>query len=118
MRGRNAAVLLAQTSAAHTVSGNSGDLICDQYQELAVDVNVTAVTGTNPSMTLSIQRKGADGVYYPIWTSSAITAPGVTSVSIGPGLAQAASIGDIVLLVWTITGTTPSFTFSASIIAK
>lgn len=118
MIARSTTILLNQASAAQTANGNSADLPVGTFDQLAVDVNVTAVSGTTPSMTLSVQRKGADGVYYPLWTSAAITAVGVTSTDIGPGLTVAKSIAGLVRLVWTITGTTPSFTFSASIIAK
>ena len=116
--GRNTAVLLNQASAAQTTNGNSLDLVCDQYDQLAFDFNVTAVSGTTPSMTVYIDRKGADGTYYPIYTSAAITATGVTSVSVGPGLPNNAAIGNTIRMRWAITGTTPSFTFSASILAK
>lgn len=116
--GRNTAVLYNPASQAYTTNGNSADLTCDQYDQLAFDFNVTAVTGTTPSMLVFIDRKGADGAYYPIYTSAAVTATGVTSVSIGPGLPNNAAIGNTIRMRWTLTGTTPSFTFTASILAK
>lgn len=84
-------------------------------RELAVDVSVTAVTGTAPSMTLYIERQADDGAWFPIWTSTVITAPGQVSASIGPGLAVAAALGKTVRLRWTIAGAGASFTFSGGL---
>lgn len=117
--GRNTAVLLNQASAAQTTNGNSIDLVCDQYDQLAFDFNVTAFTGgTSPTVQFLIERKGADGTYYPIYTSAAIAAIGLTSVSIGPGLPNNAAIGNFVRMRWVFTGAPTSVTFSASILAK
>ena len=110
------ATLLQQASAPVTASGNSAPIQINAVEYLAVDVSVTAVSGTTPSMLLYVERQGADGNWYPIWTSSAITAIGLTSTSIGSGLATPAALGSTIRLRWAITGTTPSFTFSASIV--
>lgn len=110
--------LLSLPSAAQTATGNSGPLQTVDATTLAVDVNVSAATGTTPSMTLNVDRLGADGNWYSVWASSAITTAGVTSASIGPGCAVAAVLTGTVRLRWTITGTTPSFTFSASVVAR
>ena len=111
-------VVLNQASAAQTANGNTANLSVSQYHELAVGVNITAVTGTSPSMTLNVDTLGADGIWYTIYTSSAQTAAGAVVTSIGAGLATNQSFGQTIRLRWTITGTTPSFTFSASILGK
>jgi len=76
-------ILLNQASAAQTASGNSAALATTGVEKLAVDCNVTAVSGTSPS--------------------------------IEPGLATDTDIGGYVRLRWAISGTSPSFTFSASV---
>lgn len=105
-------------SAAQTVSGNSGSVSCPQVDRLAVDVSVTAVSGTSPTLTLFLERQGLDGIWYAIWSPTAITAAGVASTSVGHGLATAQSITGTIRLRWVIGGTTPSFTFSASITGR
>lgn len=110
--------ILNLASAARTANGDSGALTVGIYSELAVDVNISAVSGTTPSMTLYVDRQGADGVWYTIYTSAAQTAVGTVSTSIGVGAATNSAFGDVARLRWAITGTTPSFTFTASIKGK
>ena len=110
--------VLNQASAAKTATGNSADLAVGPYTELTVDINITAVSGTTPTIQVFIDRKGVDGIYYAIWQSVSQTAVSVMSTSIGAGCAITQSLGTTVQLRWVITGTTPSFTFSASLIGK
>lgn len=116
-------IAYAPGSQAYTATGNSGDIqvagpLIGATDELAFDANVSAVSGTTPSLTLSIQRKGADGNYYTIWTGTALTAAGPQSASIGKGQATNADFDAIVRIVWTISGTTPSFTMTLSLKVK
>jgi hypothetical protein len=108
---------LLNSAGAQTASGNSGPLDAQGVTAIAVDVNITVVSGTTPSMVLTVERLGADGIWYPIATSPAQTAAGKWSVSVGPG-ESAAELSDAIRLAWAITGTTPSFTFSASIVGR
>lgn len=105
-------------SLAQTANGNSGDLSVSTLREIAVDVNISAVSGTAPTLNLYIDRKGADGIYYPIYASAQITAVGVVSTSLGIGASTPQSLGSTIRLRWVIGGTAPSFIFSASIIGK
>ena len=95
-----------------------GPFPCLAYATMAVDVNVSAVSGTSPSLQLALQRRGDDGVWYPVWTPSAVTAAGVASTSVGPGCATAAVLTDQARLLATVTGTTPSFTVSVSVVGR
>jgi hypothetical protein len=117
--GGGAMTLLNQASAVQNASGNSSDLNVSAFKELAIDANVTALTGTNPTVQFFIDRKGADGVYYQIWNSASISAVGAVSDSVGPGLNKAQSLGSIVRFRWVIGGSgSPTVTFSASLVAK
>lgn len=88
-------------------------------RELAVDITVTSFAGgTAPTITFFVERFGADGVWYRVWTSSAVNAAGVVSTSIGPGAATPASLSGTCRFGWTTTGTPTSVTFSASVIGK
>lgn len=113
-----ASTLLNQASAAQTASGSTGPLNAGEQQQLEVNINVSAVSGTTPSMTCVVEGLDPAGAWYPLWTSAAITATGDTSQAIGAGLQTDVVVTPIIRFRWTITGTTPSFTFSATIIAK
>lgn len=106
----------ATNAAAATASGNSGDLNVSEAAEVCVDVSVTALSGTSPQIQFTWERKGSDGVYYPLWTSAAFTAPGTASITFGPGAGVPQAVGLTGRLSWAVTGTSPSVTFSASVI--
>jgi hypothetical protein len=110
--------VLNLASAAHTVSGDAGDLDVSKYRRIAVDINITAVSGTSPTIQFFVDRKDANGIYYNLWTDSSVNATGQRSVTIGPFATITQSLGSTVKLRWTIAGTSPSFTFSASVIGS
>lgn len=110
--------LAAATAYTATSATGSGALSVGQYRELAYDATISAVSGTTPSLTLILERQGADGNWYQVFASSAITAAGVVSASLGAGLSTAVAFGQTVRVRWTITGTTPSFTVTHSLIGK
>jgi len=110
--------VLVLGSTAYTASGNTPNLPVAEFSELAVDVNVTAVSGTSPTLNLYLDRLGGDGNWYNIWASAQITAVGTVSTTVGAGCATNQAFGNWVRLRWVIGGTSPSFTFSASIIGK
>lgn len=97
-------------SAARTATGQSTAFAVGTRETLAVLVNVTAVSGTSPSLTVNVEWSD-DGTNWfvadPADAFTAITAAGkkvkVFSVK---GLSAR--------LNYTISGTTPSFTFAAS----
>lgn len=117
--GRLVATIVTQNSAAFTASGNSGDQAVGPYDEMSVDINITANSGTSQTIQFFVDRKGSDNVYYPIWQSSSITTTNqAVSTSIGPGCAVAQSLGATIHLRWVIGGTSPSYTFSFSLQGK
>lgn len=96
-------------SAAQTASGNSGPLALNDASVLDLEVNVSATSGTTPSMTLSVSWSN-DGTNFGAPdgggdTFAAITAAGTVSK-------QLTVKGLWAQISWTITGTSPSFTFS------
>jgi hypothetical protein len=74
------ALTFTALAAAYTTS----DITVDVYAELALDVTATTTT---TSWHWVVNRKGGDGVYYPIVTSATHTDSGKTaSCSIGSGV--------------------------------
>lgn len=113
------------TFTAIAAAWTSQDIAVDQFECLAIDLTKTTVT-TN--VQYSVQRKGADGIYYTIATSALQVAAGADSASIGQGVANvadavaassiwsaAAALGDIIRIVVTPTG---AFTGTLSVKGK
>jgi hypothetical protein len=96
-------------SAARTTSGNSGMLDPGELGEtLVLLVNVTAASGTTPSLALSVEW-GHDG------TDWFVPETADTFTAITAAIKRVKTFerkGPLYRVVWAITGTTPSFTFS------
>lgn len=97
-------------SAARTTSGNSGSLDADE-KVLNLLVNVSAVSGTSPSMALSILWSN-NGTDFHDADGTADTFAAITAAS--KKVKQFTVKGAYYRIDWAITGTTPSFTFSVS----
>jgi len=116
LRGNvDTAALVTLTAAA--TGGNSTDQTNYNGRGLKLVVNATAVTGTTPVLTVTVQGKdAASGAYYNILTSANITATGATVLTVYPGAATTANVSlpDVLPRTWrvlyTVTGTTPAFT--------
>jgi hypothetical protein len=99
-----------------TASGQSTVLDIKSARDLYLEVRVSSVSGTSPSIQFSIQPVSLDGsVIYPnVYTSKVITtAPDSDVISV-----LALPIGRAVVVKWTVSGTTPSFTVTTRLIAK
>ncbi len=114
------AIYLLPSTAKTTTPDSSGDLPIGLYSEVSIDINTTTQTGTNPTLQLFWERKGADGIYYILWQSAVLTAATNTlSTSVGAGMAYNQSLGLTGRLRWVFGGTaTPGFTMSINIYAK
>src|SRR6184192_2214854 len=84
---------------------------------LNIGINITALTGTSPTLQVTVQGKdAASGVYYTILQSAVLAATGFTLLQIGAGLVAAAnSVANAVLpsvfrISYTVGGTTPACT--------
>lgn len=106
-------------------AGMSFSTIAAAY--LAVDINVTALTGgTTPSVQFFIDRLAADGLWYQVWASQTVGSPATSSFDLGPGFPSAgppngtqhAVFTSTARFRWTSTGSPTSVTFSASVIGR
>jgi len=117
------ATFLTYLSAAQAVANTGTSFSTANVSSLAVDITVTSFTGgTAPTVTYFVDRLGADGVWYRVWTSAALNTAGATSVQIGP-FPSGATIFTAVLtgtarFGWSSTGTPTAITFSASVIGR
>ena len=102
-------------------NGNGADIDVSKYVELDVFINITAVSGTTPTVVFNLDTKSEDAApaYGSIFTSSAQTGTGLVISSVGPGTANAKGFGRTVRFRWSaIGGTAPSFTVSFTLVGK
>ena len=99
-------------SAARTTSGNSGALRLDPSADnVNVAVFVTAVGGT-PNLVLSVEWSN-DGVNFAAVDT---TADAFAAITTAVNRVKSFPVKALFMrLVWTITGGTPSLTFSADV---
>lgn len=105
--------MTALASAARTASGTADiGAIPGEQTELLVYVDVTAVSGTSPSMTVTYQSSHDNSTFFDNTSGIAITAAGRQLIKIPT------TTGKFGRISFAISGTTPSFTFSAVVEAK
>lgn len=84
----NALVLLNATASAN---GPDVDNLSGRAAHITIDI--TAITGTAPTATFTVQGKDAlSGKYYTILASAALNAVATTVLRVGPGLTAAANL--------------------------
>ncbi len=113
--GTDTGALLTLTAASASV--NSADQTNQASKGIKVVVDITAITGTSPTLTVTLEGKDlASGAYYTILASAALTAVGVTVLTVFPGATAVANVAanDFLPKTWrvqaTIGGTTPAVT--------
>lgn len=113
------------TLSAASASGNSADQVNVNGRGVQLVIDVTAITGTTPSITVTIQGKdAASGKYYTLLQSAAISTVSTNLLTIYPGGLNAANVASPTVLprtfrvLYSIAGTTPAITatIGASII--
>jgi hypothetical protein len=114
---------IAAASAAVTATGNNGSIaVPDRAVGVHLVLDITAVSGTNPTLDVKLQRYDPASAKWVDLTSAAWaqkTGTGTSDLTVYPGIAETAnlSVSDVMTeelrIVWTIGGTaTPTFTFS------
>lgn len=114
-RNVDTGALITLTAASSGV--NSADQTNLSGRGINLVIDVTAISGTSPTLTVTLQGKDtASGQYYTILASAALTATGVTVLQVFPGAAVTANVSANAQLprTWRIStaigGTTPSVT--------
>jgi len=108
-------------SDTRTATENSGDKKNHQWRGARFHLDVTAASGTTPTLDVKLQAKDPiSGKYFDIPGAVFTQKTGVITddLTVYPGIAETANetVSDIIPQVFravaTIGGTTPSFTFS------
>ena len=109
------AALLTYTAAA--AGSNGADQTNAGGRGVKLVIDITALTGTVPTLTVTIQGKdAASGKYYNILVSTALAAVATTVLEVYPGILAVANLATGVTLPRTwrviavIAGTTPTVT--------
>lgn len=130
----SADVLLKMASAAQTAAGVSAEWDTTNVDSMAIDINVSAITGgaSTPGIKFTLERLGADGLWYGPVTSGNVTATGNVSIDVSSALGVAIVAAPLTSasqhfvptkrarLSWVFVGGTPptSVTFSASVVGR
>lgn len=93
--------------AAHTASGTGDAVELGPFTTLRLVVTTSAVSGTTPTLDLTVETSHDGSTWRSHGTLAQITATGTQRKSFG-GLDRYAR------LAWTVGGTTPSFTFGVT----
>jgi hypothetical protein len=124
MADRQLGALITHTAASAGVTG--GDQDGSQHKGILVFINITAISGTSPTLTVTLEGKDeVSGQHYTILASAALNATGFTVLRVFPGLTASANLtaSDVLPTNWrvksVIGGTGPSVTatISAALIA-
>lgn len=101
-------------SAARTTSGNSNAVEVADFRELVAFLNVTANSGTTPTLDVKFQdsQDGTNWVDVPSGAFAQITTTNGLRRLVLP------VVGPFVRAVYTIAGTTPSYTFDVILTGK
>lgn len=124
MKNQNLSALVL---SAATASSNGSDMENLSSRGAVFVVDITALSGTSPTMTVTIEGMDAvSGKYYTILASTALAAVATTVLRVYPGLTASANLiaSDILpknfRVRWTIGGTagpTVTATVSALLVA-
>jgi hypothetical protein len=104
--------LSVEAGVTRTATGSSNAIDVGERSSACLELNVTAASGTSPTMTVAIETsKDGSGTGLGAWRSVAsfAAATGVTSER-----KSFAGLDRYVRATATIGGTTPSFTYSVS----
>lgn len=103
--------------AARTTTGQGAGVDCQQYEGGAViNLQSAAGTGTTPTLDVKVQDSDDNSSFADV-AGAAFTqvVAAASNQKLGVNLSE---LRRYVRLAWTIGGTTPSFTFGASLLAQ
>lgn len=101
---------------AETASGNAPIYLPNDCEAGTLFVRISAVSGTNPVLVVKMQHSPNNSDWYDVnsLTTGSLNSVTSTAVTVNPQ----SFISAYSRCVWTITGTNPSFTFTADLLYK
>jgi len=93
-------------SGTVTANGNTSDINVNPFSVIELEIKVTSVSGTTPTLDVYIEGKFENtGDYKTLASQTGITATGIWFVTINPCAFR------YIRVRWVVGGTSPSFTF-------
>lgn len=121
-RARNNFVTTADSSAARTSTVAGATVTNFNAKGAVITINVTAVSGTSPTLVAKLQYSPDGGTTWIDYTAKPVTATisatGQTTLTVYPSVVEVANaavslpLPRTVRMYYTIGGTSPSFTFA------
>lgn len=112
---------LSLTAAGSATNATTPDFTNLSGRGVVLVVDITAISGTTPTLTVTIEGKDStSGKYYTLLTSAALSTVSTTALTVYPGVTVAANTAASAPLpkTWrvkySIAGTTPSVTATVS----
>lgn len=107
-------ILKAHPSQSETATGQSGPYRVHNAEAIALYTNVTAASGTTPTLDIKIQDSPDGSTWYdvPSFANTQFTTTG-SERKAAPNVGE--KLGPFIRLVWTLGGTSPDFTFQTDI---
>jgi hypothetical protein len=97
---------IALYSGTVTANGNSSDIDVNPYSVIEIEIKVTSVSGTTPTLDIYIEGKFENtGDYKVLASQTGITTTGIWFATIDPYAFRYLRVR------WVVGGTSPSFTF-------
>jgi hypothetical protein len=100
--------------AARTATTQSERIEVGRFVELIALLNITAVSGTSPTLDIKAQASDDGSDWYDFNPASAFTQKTAT----GKDMLKLTNFGRFIRFIHTIAGTSPSFTFELKLMAK
>lgn len=98
-------------SAAYTASFNSGAVLSANVDEIIAYLNISAASGTSPTLDITIQDTPDGTNWYDVTSFAQATGTGKQRIVLS-------NIGSQVRAKVTMAGTSPNFTFSVELSGK
>lgn len=108
------------TLSAASAGATGTQLDATNYRGLLLFINVSAISGTSATLTVTIKGLDSNGNAYTILASAGLTATGLTVLRVYPGLTVSANTiaNDVLPVSWrvdtAISGTSPSVSATIS----
>lgn len=107
--------MFTEAATARTATGNGTAItLPDDIAELFIGLDITAVSGTSPTLVLQVQQQDANGVWQTLAATSSLNTVTTATLHLPAGSFVLLGGGQM-RIRWVIGGTTPSFTFRVGI---
>lgn len=115
---RTSSEITLVSSGAKTSDGQGNSVDVSRWETGVVFINVTAVSGTSPMLTITLEGSPDNSTFYDLHdeTGRPVRIPPLTAVS--SFAVPISGFGKYLRVAYEVDGTSPSVTFASSFIGK